>query len=150
VQYLRAYSLHFLKDNLSTNKVTIFTDGAARGNPGPAAIGALIRDESGKVLATISKCLGTTTNNQAEYCAVIAALEKAVSMGVKQVEIFSDSLLIVEQICGRYKIKHAALRALYQDVVKLTGSLDSFKIAYVPREKNSAADGLANQALDNA
>ncbi|HTY81928.1 MAG TPA: ribonuclease HI family protein [Dehalococcoidales bacterium] len=135
---------------MSINKVTIFTDGAARGNPGPAAIGAVIRDESGSVLATISKCLGTTTNNQAEYCAIIAALEKAVSLGAKSVEIFSDSLLVVEQICGRYKIKHAALRTLYQDVVKLIGSLESFKITYVPRERNKAADELANQALDNA
>jgi ribonuclease HI len=133
---------------LSNNKVTIFTDGAARGNPGPAAIGAVISDESGSVLATVSKCLGTTTNNQAEYCAIIAALEKAVSLGARSAELFSDSQLVVEQICGRYKIKHAALRTLYQDVVRLIGSLESFKITYVPRERNKAADGLANQALD--
>jgi ribonuclease HI len=150
VQHLRAHPLYFLKDNLSTSKVIIFTDGAARGNPGPAAIGVVIRDDNSSVIATISKCLGATTNNQAEYRAIIAGLEKAAGLGVKQVELNSDSQLVVEQICGRYKIKNTALRSLYQEVVKLIGSLESFKITYIPRERNKAADALANQALDNA
>ncbi len=128
MRHLRAHPVYCLKDNLSTSKVTIFTDGAARGNPGPAAIGAVIRDETGNVLDTVSRCLGTKTNNQAEYYAIIAALETAISLGARQVEIFSDSKLVVEQICGRYKIKNTALRPLYQEVVKLTGSLESFKI----------------------
>jgi ribonuclease HI len=138
-----------LKDRLSVNTVTIFTDGAARGNPGPAAIGAVIKDEKGKVVATISRCLGTTTNNQAEYRAVIAALEKAAGLGARQVALYSDSELVVKQINGYYKIKQAALRPLYQEVVKLAGMLESFKIAYIPRERNKAADSLANKALDN-
>ena len=134
---------------MSTNKVLIFTDGAARGNPGPAAIGVVIKDEKGKLVASISRCLGATTNNQAEYRAIIAALEKAVSLGARQVTLYSDSELVVKQINGLYKIKQAALRSLYQEVVRLTGALESFKIAHVPREKNAAADELANKALDN-
>jgi ribonuclease HI len=133
---------------LSTGKVTIHTDGAARGNPGPAAIGVVIKDEAGKVIATVSKRLGPTTNNQAEYRAIIAGLEKAVSLGVKQVAVKSDSELVVKQINGLYKVKHVDLRPLYTEVVRLTGSLESFKISYVPREQNAAADALANKALD--
>ncbi|OGO41519.1 MAG: hypothetical protein A2137_01265 [Chloroflexi bacterium RBG_16_58_8] len=134
---------------MSVNKVTIFTDGASRGNPGPAAIGAVIKDEKGKLIESVSRCLGTTTNNQAEYRAVIIALEKAVSLGARHVALFSDSELIVKQIDGRYRIKHAALRPLYQEVVRLAGKLESFKIACIPRERNKEADSLANQALDN-
>jgi len=133
---------------LSVNKVIINTDGAARGNPGPAAIGAIIKDDTGKVLARISRHIGSTTNNQAEYHAVIAALEKAVSLGVKNVVLKSDSELLVNQINGRYKIKNAALRPLYQEVVKLAGSLEKLTVSYIPRAQNAGADALANQALD--
>jgi ribonuclease HI len=133
---------------LNANKLTIHTDGAARGNPGPASIGAVIKDEKGKLVASISRCLGVTTNNQAEYRAIIAALEKAVSLGARQVTLYSDSELVVKQINGLYKIKHAVLRTLYQEVVRLTGALENFKIDYIPREKNAAADALANKALD--
>jgi ribonuclease HI len=149
VQYLRANPVYLLKDNLNTSKLTIYTDGAARGNPGPAAIGIVIRDEQGNVLTSISRCLGTTTNNQAEYRAIIAALEKALSLGAKQVTLYSDSRLVVEQINGRYKIKNTALRPLYLEIVRLTGALEYFKIYYIPRERNKEADMLANKALDN-
>ncbi len=135
---------------MNTAKLTIFTDGAARGNPGPAAIGCVIKDEQGNAVAGISRCLGTTTNNQAEYRAIIAALEKGISLGARQVVLYSDSELVVKQINGRYKIKHAALRPLYSEVVRLAGALESFKISYIPRERNSEADALANQALDGA
>ena len=100
-------------------------------------------------MASISRCLGATTNNQAEYRAIIAALEKALSLGAHQVMLYSDSELVVKQINGQYKIKHAALRSLYQEVVKLAGALASFKIAYIPRERNKEADALANKALDS-
>jgi ribonuclease HI len=133
---------------LSTNKVTIFTDGAARGNPGPAAIGVIIKDEAGNIIATISRRLGPTTNNQAEYRAIVAGLEKALSLGVQHAAIKSDSELVVKQINGLYKVKNAALRPLYQEAVRLIGSLESFSISYIPREKNAAADALANKALD--
>ncbi|MGD1119208.1 MAG: ribonuclease HI family protein [Dehalococcoidales bacterium] len=133
---------------MSINKATIYTDGAARGNPGPAAIGVVIKDETGKVVATIAQCLGTTTNNQAEYRAIIAGLEKAISLGAHQVIIKSDSELVVKQLNGLYRVKHVALRPLYLEVLRLTGALEGFNISYIPRTQNTAADALANQALD--
>jgi ribonuclease HI len=138
-----------LKADLNIEKAIIYADGAARGNPGPAAIGIIIQDEAGKTIAKISRRLTPTTNNQAEYSAIIAALEKAVSLGVKNVTLKSDSELVVKQINGLYKIKNTALRPFYQQVVQLTGSLESFTIACIPREQNAAADALANQALDS-
>ena len=149
MRLLRAYPVHLLKDRLNVSRVVIFTDGASRGNPGPAAIGAIIKDEKGNPVASISRYLGTTTNNQAEYQAIIAALEKAVGLGARQVQLYSDSELVVRQINGRYKIKHAALRPLYQEVARLAGALESFQIACIPREQNAAADALANKALDS-
>jgi len=134
---------------LNVNKVIINADGAARGNPGPAAIGATIKDEGGNIIASISRRIGITTNNQAEYRAIITALEKAVSLGARQVILKSDSKLIVEQINGRYKIKNTALRPLYQEIVRLTGSLENITISYVPRSRNAEADKLANKALDS-
>jgi len=133
---------------LNVHKVTIYTDGAARGNPGPAAIGATIKDETGNLITSVSRRIGITTNNQAEYRAIIAALEKAISLGAKHVVLKSDSELAVKQINGRYKIKNSALRPLYQEVVKLTGSLESVTVSHVPRARNAEADALANKALD--
>jgi ribonuclease HI len=138
-----------VRQKINTEKVTIYTDGAARGNPGPAAIGVIIKDEAGNILDKISKRLGVTTNNQAEYQAIIIGLGKAIELGAKNAVVKSDSELVVEQINGRYKIKSTILRPLYQKVVQLTGSLESFNISYIPREQNKAADALANKALDS-
>jgi ribonuclease HI len=149
MRQLRTYPVYFLKDILNANKVIIHTDGAARGNPGPAAIGVIIKGENGNLLARISRCIGVTTNNQAEYQAIITALEKAISLSVQQVALKSDSELVVKQINGQYKIKNTGLRALYQRVVQLIGSLESFSISYIPREQNAGADALANKALDS-
>jgi ribonuclease HI len=149
VRHLRQNPIYLLKDDLNANKVIAYTDGAARGNPGPAAIGVILKDENGKILARISRRIGVTTNNQAEYLAIIAALEKAVSLGAKNVIVKSDSELVVKQINGQFKIKNTALRPLYQKVVQLTGALESFSITYLPREQNKAADALANRALDS-
>ena len=107
-----------------------------------------IKDESGALLATVSERLGVTTNNQAEYRAVIAGLEKALKLGAKKVTLYSDSELVVRQIGGRYKVKNAALFPLYQEVMKLIGKLESFKAVNVLRGHNAEADALANQALD--
>jgi ribonuclease HI len=148
VRHLRTHPVYFLKDTLNIKKVIINVDGAARGNPGPAAIGAIIKDETGNTVGRISRPIGITTNNQAEYRAIIAALEKAISLGVKHVMVKSDSELVVKQVNGQYKIKNTALRPLYQQVVKLTGALDSFSITGIPREQNTSADALANRALD--
>ncbi len=130
------------------HKLIIYTDGAARGNPGPAAIGVVLKDEQGRTAATISRALGVTTNNQAEYTALIGGLEKALSLGAKEVVIKSDSELMVKQLLGRYKVKNADLREMYQKAVQLIGRLEKFSAMNIPREQNKEADALANKALD--
>ena len=132
---------------MTVKKVVIYADGASSGNPGLAAIGATIKDEQGNLIASISQRIGTTTNNQAEYRAIIAALEKAVSLGARDVELRSDSELVVKQIKGWYRVKKATLRPLYQKAVQLIGSLETFTITHIPREQNREADRLANKAL---
>lgn len=133
---------------MNVKKVIINADGAARGNPGPAAIGVILKDEAGNIIGRISRRLSATTNNQAEYQAIIAALKKAINYGARQVILKSDSELVVKQINGQYKIKNTGLRPLYQEIVRLIGSLESFYISYIPREQNTEADKLANMALD--
>jgi ribonuclease HI len=149
VRLLRAYPFYILKGPLEADNLIINTDGAARGNPGPAAIGVTIRDSNKRLLTSISRSIGVATNNQAEYRAIIAGLEKAINLGARRVLVKSDSELVVKQLQGLYKIKNTALRPLYQDIVRLAGSLESFSIVYVRRDRNAEADRLANQALDN-
>jgi ribonuclease HI len=132
---------------MKVKRLIIYTDGASLGNPGLAAIGAVIKDERGKLVANISRRIGRATNNQAEYRAIIAALEEAVRFGAEEVDVKSDSELVVKQINGRYRVKKAALRPLYQRVVQLSDSLAGFTIIHVPREQNTEADNLAHQAL---
>jgi len=127
--------------------VVICTDGASLGNPGLAAIGATIKDEQGELIARISQRIGITTNNQAEYRAIIAALEKAISLGASCVEVNSDSELVVKQINGKYRVKKAALKPLYQKVKQLQRQLKAFSIIHIPREQNAEADNLAHLAL---
>ena len=133
---------------MKTKKAIIFTDGAAEPNPGPAAIGAIIKDGKGRLITSISRHIGTTTNNQAEYRAIIAALEKAIKLGATHVEVNSDSELAVRQINGRYRVKNAALRPLYQQVKQLQSLLEGFTITHIPREQNTEADKLTSAALD--
>jgi ribonuclease HI len=133
---------------LNITRVIINADGASRGNPGPAAIGATIRDDKGNLITSISRYIGRATNNQAEYRAIIAGLEKAIELGARQVKIYSDSELVVKQINGRYRIKNTSLRILYENLVKLIGSLEKFSIHHVPRQRNTEVDRLANKALD--
>jgi len=132
---------------MKVNRVIISTDGASQGNPGPAAIGATIKDERGKLIARISQRIGQATNNQAEYRAVIAALEEATRLGAKQVKMNSDSQLVVRQINGEYRVKKATLKPLYQQVKRLQNLLDGFTITYIPRQQNQEADNLANIAF---
>lgn len=133
---------------MKIEKAIIYTDGASRGNPGPAAIGAVIKDGQGRVLGKISRRIGRTTNNQAEYQAVIAALEEAIRLGVAGVVIKSDSELVVKQINGRYRVKNPALKPLHQRVRELQSLFQSFAIASIPRRQNIEADRLSNAALD--
>ena len=135
---------------MKTKKAVIFTDGASRGNPGPAAIGAIIKDEQGTLVARLSQRIGITTNNQAEYRAIIAALEKAIKLGFRQIALRSDSELVVRQLNGRYRVKKATLKPLYQQVKRLQGLLESFTITHIPRQQNIETDNLANVALDLA
>ncbi len=130
-------------------KAVIYADGASRGNPGPAAIGVTIKEKKGKLITFISQRIGRATNNQAEYRAIIAALEEAIRLGVKQVEIKTDSELVVKQINGEYRVKKATLKPLYQQVKQLLGSLEGFTITHIPRQQNTEADNLANKALND-
>ncbi len=130
-------------------KAVIYADGASRGNPGPAAIGAIIKDERGRLITSISQRIGRATNNQAEYRAIIAALEEAARLGAKQVEIKTDSELVVKQINGEYRVKKATLKPLYQQVKQRQGSLEGFTITHILRQQNIEADNLANKALND-
>lgn len=132
---------------MKIERVVINTDGTAEPNPGPAAIGATIKDEQDKLIASISQPIGQATNNQAEYRAIIAALEKAIKLGAKQVDMRSDSELVVRQITGRYRVKKASLKPLYQQVKHLQNQLEGFTITHIPRQENTEADTLANMAL---
>jgi ribonuclease HI len=126
-------------------KLVIFTDGGAEPNPGKAGIGIVIKDEQDRTISTVSRSIGFATNNQAEYRAIITALEKAVRMGAEEVALRSDSELVVRQINGRYRVKNAELKPLYQQVKELQGRFKSFKIAHVSREQNREADSLSNR-----
>jgi ribonuclease HI len=132
---------------MKVKRLIIYTDGASLGNPGLAAIGATVKDGQGRLVARVSRRIGQATNNQAEYRAIIAALEEATRLGAAEVDIKSDSDLVVKQINGRYRVKKATLRPLYQKVVQLIGSLEGFTITHVPREQNTEADNLAHLAL---
>src|ERR1700719_2155422 len=124
-------------------------DGAARGNPGPAAYGVVIRRPDGARHESLGKYIGRTTNNVAEYYALIAALDYAAAHGIKRLRVQSDSQLIVNQIKGLYKVKHPDLRPLHERAKKMAAGLEAFAIQYVPREQNREADAAANAALDN-
>ena len=128
---------------------TVFTDGASRGNPGPASIGAVVYDATGQEVHTVSRRLGRATNNEAEYQAVIAGLEAALGLGGGSVDLRMDSQLIVRQLEFRYRVRNARLRPFFERVVELRRQFESFKVTHVPREQNKRADQLANLALDS-
>lgn len=130
------------------NKLIIFTDGGARGNPGPAGIGAVLYDEDKKVVAEISRFLGVATNNQAEYKALISALNKATDLGAKDIECYLDSELVVKQLKREYKVKSPELAPLFLDVHNLSLNFKHISYTHIPREKNKEADRLANEAMD--
>jgi ribonuclease HI len=124
-------------------------DGAARGNPGPASYGVVIRRPDGTPLEALGKYIGRHTNNVAEYYALIAALDYAAAHGIKRLRVHSDSQLIVNQMKGLYKVKHPDLRPLHERAKKQAAGLEAFTIQYVPREQNREADAAANAALDS-
>jgi len=132
----------------SGSRVTINCDGAARGNPGPAGAGAVVVAEDGTVLAEVAEGLGETTNNVAEYTAVIRGLEEAQRLDASEVLLRSDSQLLINQLTGRYRVKAPHLQPLYRRVRELLGSFDRVDLEHVPRERNVAADALANLGVD--
>lgn len=126
----------------------IWSDGACRGNPGPSAIGILFRLPGGPDLCVHGEAIGRATNNAAEYRAVLRALEFARAWDARRVDLFLDSELIARQLAGVYRVKSLDLRPLYQQVLFLARGLEGFRARHVPRERNQAADLLANEALD--
>ena len=132
----------------SPKRLTIYVDGASRGNPGPAAVGVVIKDEKGVTTLKMSSSIGRATNNQAEYIALITALQEAAKLGADQVYINTDSQLMAEQIKGNYKVRNAHIKPLFEEAMQLLTVFHHYSIAHIPRERNSEADSLANQALN--
>ena len=133
---------------MTYDKLTIYTDGGARNNPGPAGIGAILKDENDELVVSISEYIGEATNNQAEYKAVIAALEKAKELGAIEVELFMDSQLVCEQLKGKYKVKNKDLAPLFVKVYNLSIGFKKILYKHVRREFNKEADKLVNIAID--
>ena len=136
------------RENPPEHYLIAHSDGGARGNPGPAGFGVVIKDESGRKVAALSEYLGHQTNNFAEYQGLIAALEYAIEHGPKALKLISDSELLVRQIKGIYKVKNATLQDLHGRAKELIAQLDWFSIGHAFREQNQEADQLANEAMD--
>jgi ribonuclease HI len=131
-------------------RLLIHTDGAARGNPGPAGLGALLVDaDSGAVVAELARYLGVRTNNYAEWTAVEAALEEALRLGATHVDLRMDSELVARQIIGRYRVKHPDLKPIHGRVMAMLARLAGYTVGHVPRERNKEADRLSNVAIDD-
>jgi len=130
------------------SKLIIYTDGGSRGNPGPAGAGAIIYNENQKVVAEISEYLGVTTNNQAEYRAILAAIKKAVALKATEVQFYMDSELAVKQLNREYKVKNKDLASLFLAIYNLTLSFKKISFTHIPRDRNQEADRLANEAMD--
>lgn len=133
-----------------TLRVVVEADGGSRGNPGPAGYGALVRDaDSGELLREMAAGIGTASNNVAEYCGLIAGLEAAIDLGATDVEVRMDSKLVVEQMSGRWKVKHPDMQVLAKEAAALVRQLPAVRFTHIRRELNSHADRLANQAMDD-
>jgi ribonuclease HI len=131
-------------------KARLFTDGGARGNPGPAAYGFVLETDDGTLLAAEGRAIGSATNNVAEYSGLIAGLRKAIELAVPEVEVVSDSELMVKQMRGEYRVKNEALRGLCVEASALARRLESVEYRHVKRAHNELADKLVNEALDAA
>lgn len=131
-------------------KLVVNVDGGARGNPGPAAIAAVLRSPAGEVIDEAKQTIGVATNNVAEYRALLLGLERARSLGADEVEIVNDSELVAKQINGEYRVKHPDMKPLYAEAMRALSGFASWSIRSVPRAKNRDADALVNQALDAA
>jgi ribonuclease HI len=130
-------------------RATVNVDGGARGNPGPAAIGVVLRS-GGEVLEEVGETIGEATNNVAEYRALLRGIELAAARGASELELIGDSELVVRQVEGRYKVKNAGMKELHEEVKRALREFDSWSIRHVRRGENADADRLVNQALDGA
>jgi len=130
------------------HRVRVYSDGAARGNPGPSGAGAVLVEPSGQVVDRLGKFLGVQTNNYAEYMGLILGLKRARELGATEVEVFADSELMIRQLGGRYQVKSPSLRPLYEEALRLLNDFSRVKLVHVPREMNTAADEMSNRAID--
>ena len=130
------------------SRMRVYSDGAARGNPGPAGAGAVLVDPSGQVVDRLGKLLGVQTNNLAEYTGLLIGLRRARDLGVHEVEVYADSELMIRQLGGRYQVKSPSLRPLYEEALELLNGFQRVKLVHVPREMNAAADEMSNRAID--
>lgn len=140
--------MHFGVMTESIDHIIIYCDGGARGNPGPAGIGAVVSDPDGNVLESVSQYIGEATNNIAEYKALVAGLEAAARFDAARLTVRADSELMVRQLNGEYKVKNEGLKPLYQRVLELINTYDDVSISHVFREDNVEADLLVNAAID--
>lgn len=129
-------------------ELILYFDGASRGNPGPAAAGIVLTDQTGTVLAEIGEYIGETTNNVAEYKALLKGLEQAKNLNASTLTIYGDSQLVIQQMNGSYQVKHPNLLPLYNQAKSMVGAFDKVLLIHIPRQKNTRADQLANEALD--
>jgi len=133
---------------LKSKRLLLYTDGGARGNPGPAGIGVVILDDKKNKVKELYKYIGETTNNVAEYNAIIHGLEEALLLKAKEVIVHLDSELVTRQLNGEYKVKDAGLKPLFEKALSCLKSFDSFEIRHIERSKNKEADRLANKAIN--
>ena len=131
-------------------KMTVNVDGGARGNPGPAAIGVVVRDADGEIVESLGETIGSATNNVAEYRALLRGVELAAAHGATELELIGDSELVVRQVEGRYKVKNAGMKELHAQAKAALADFDRWSIRHVKRAQNADADRLVNEALDNA
>jgi len=133
---------------LAPTEVRVNVDGGSRGNPGPAAIAAVVQDGNGEVVEERSEAIGTATNNVAEYRALLLGIERAAALGARRLELIGDSELIVRQVTGEYKVKDEALRELHRQVREALDEFERWSIRHVRRDENAEADRLVNEELD--
>jgi ribonuclease HI len=133
---------------VAPGKVVVHVDGGSRGNPGPAAIGVVVSAPDGAVLDEVAETIGIATNNVAEYRAVLRGIERAAALGASELELVNDSELVAKQLTGAYKVKHPAMKPLYDEAITALRGFAKWRIRSVPRAQNARADRLVNRALD--
>jgi ribonuclease HI len=129
-------------------RLRVYSDGAARGNPGPAGAGAVLLDDTGNVIAELGRYLGDQTNNVAEYEGLLLGLRRALALGASEIEVLADSQLVIRQLAGVYRVRNAGLRPLFDEAKRLLARFRRVELRHIPREMNGAADEMSNRAID--